>query len=263
MRSDGSPRLLVAVAHPDDETFGLGSVLLRAADLGATTYVCCATRGEVGEPAPGSGVTQDRLGAVRETELREAARMLNVSRVDLLGFLDSGLSGPAGPDTLAGAELEEVQTRVAACIDELQPDVVVTLDGSDGHRDHIRIRDAVMAVATAPGSPVRTVYYHCVPRTLIRMWLDEQARQNPGSPYLEIGDLGTPDEVITTVLDSSTYFERRERAIAVHASQVSPFAILSPEVRRMALSTDYLQRVVPPWPEGAPPATTLELPNFE
>jgi LmbE family N-acetylglucosaminyl deacetylase len=65
MSRERSPRLLVAVAHPDDETFGCGSVLLRAADLGATTFVCCATRGELGEPAPGSGVTQDRLGAVR------------------------------------------------------------------------------------------------------------------------------------------------------------------------------------------------------
>jgi LmbE family N-acetylglucosaminyl deacetylase len=251
--------LLVAVAHPDDETFGCGSVLLRAADLGATTFVCCGTRGELGEPAPGSGVTQDRLGAVREAELREAARGLGVSGVELLGLVDSGLDGPAGSETLAGAPFEQVRAAIGRCIEQFEPDVVVTLDGSDGHRDHIRVRDAALAAVSEPGSPVKAVYLQCLPRSMARIWLDEQARQNPGSPYLDIGDLGTPDELITTVLDSSAYLDGRESAIAIHASQVSPFDILSPDVRRMALSTDYLQRVVPPWPEGAPQETALQL----
>jgi LmbE family N-acetylglucosaminyl deacetylase len=252
-------RLLVAVAHPDDETFGCGSLLLRAAAMGATTYVCCATRGEVGEPAPGSGVSRDQLGRVRETELRDAARLLGVTRVDLLGFIDSGLSGPAGPETLAGAPFEEVQARIARCIEDLEPDVLLTLDGSDGHRDHLRVRDAAMAAARAPGSPVTTIYQHCVPRTLIQLWLDEEARQNPSSPYLDIGDIGTPDELITAVLDSSAYLADRERAIAVHASQVSPFESLSPDVRRLALSTDHVRRVLPPWPEGAAAVETFDL----
>jgi LmbE family N-acetylglucosaminyl deacetylase len=259
MRTEGPPRLLVVVAHPDDETFGCGSLLLRAADMGATTYVCCATRGEQGEPAPGSGVSQDRLGQVREDELREAARVLGVTRVDLLGFVDSGMSGPTGPDTLVGAPFEEVQARIAGCIEEVQPDVLLTLDGSDGHRDHTRVGEAAMAAATAPGSPVRTIYHHCVPRTFIQMWLDEQARHNPGSPYLDAGDLGTPEELITAALDSSAYLADRERAIAVHASQVSPFEILPPDTRRQALSTDHLRRVVPPWPDGAPAVTTFDL----
>lgn len=250
------PRLLVVVAHPDDETFGCGSLLLRAAAMGATTYVCCATRGEVGEPAPGSGVTQDQLGPVREAELREAARVLGVSRVDLLGFVDSGMSGPAGPETLVGAPFEEVQARIARCIEELEPTVLLTLDGSDGHRDHLRVGEAALAAATVPGSPVTTIYEHCVPRTLIQMWIDELVRQNPDSPYLDLGEIGTPDELITTVLDSSAYLADRVRAIGVHASQVSPFELLSPDLRRVALSTDHLRRVLPPW-TGVPLETDL------
>lgn len=39
----------------------------------------------------------------------------------------------------------------------------------------------------------------------------------------------------------------RERAIAVHASQTSPFHGLPDDLRRAFLATDYAQRVLPPW----------------
>ncbi len=44
-------KLLVVVAHPDDETFGTGSVIARAAQDGAEVVVCCATHGEL-RPVP-------------------------------------------------------------------------------------------------------------------------------------------------------------------------------------------------------------------
>src|SRR4029079_13965197 len=43
--------LLVALAHPDDETFGTGGLMARAVDEGHRVVVVCATRGEVGEIA--------------------------------------------------------------------------------------------------------------------------------------------------------------------------------------------------------------------
>jgi LmbE family N-acetylglucosaminyl deacetylase len=257
--ADQPPRLLVVVAHPDDETFGCGSLLLHAAATGVTTYVACATRGEVGEPAPGSGISQADLGRVREQELREAARLLGVSGVELLGFVDSGLAGPTGPETLVGAPFDDVVDRVARTLAEIQPDVLLVLDASDGHRDHARIRDAALAAATAPASSVRQVWMHCVPRSWIQPWLEEQARHNPDSPYLELGELGTPDDQITTVLDSTPYLEGRLAAMAAHASQVSPFELMTEEVRRQVLSTENLRRVLPPWPAGEPATDRWDL----
>ena len=124
----GGSRLQLIVAHPDDETFGCGSLLLHAAANGAATSVVCATRGEAGE-----GGAAD-LGAVRERELREAARLLGVGRVDVLGFADSGMSGDADAATLAGAPFEQVLAAVRGAVDAARPDVLVTLDASDGHR---------------------------------------------------------------------------------------------------------------------------------
>jgi len=259
MSSSRSPRLLVVVAHPDDETFGCGSLLLHAAAAGAVTFVCCATRGEVGEPAPGSGISQEEVGDIREQELYDAARLLGASGVELLDLVDSGLSGPTAPDTLMGAPFDDVVDRVAAVIAKTEPDVVLTLDGGDGHRDHARIRDAALAAAARPGSPVRQVYLQCVPRTWIRSWLEEQARTKPDSPYLELGDLGTPEELITGVIDTTEHFTARERAIAAHASQVSPFAMMADEVRRQVLTTEHLRRVVPPWPADQPATDEFDL----
>jgi N-acetyl-1-D-myo-inositol-2-amino-2-deoxy-alpha-D-glucopyranoside deacetylase len=47
-------RLPVVVAHPDDETFGCGSLLAHAATRQVSTVVVCATRGEAGNVRPAS-----------------------------------------------------------------------------------------------------------------------------------------------------------------------------------------------------------------
>lgn len=239
------PRVHVVVAHPDDETFGCGSVLLHAAAAGAVTAVCCATRGELGGSGP-------ELGAVREAELCEAAALLGVRHVDLLGYRDSGMNGPAADRTLVGAPFERVVADVRAAMEAFRPDVVITLDAADGHRDHARIRDA--AVQAAEQLAVPRVYLQCLPRSLIKRWVDHMRAARPEVEHLE-GDttsLGTPDEEITTVLDSTAHLLTRERAMALHASQISPFEGLPDHLRRAFLATDHLRRVVPPWTGGAP-----------
>jgi LmbE family N-acetylglucosaminyl deacetylase len=234
-----APRLQIVVAHPDDETFGCGSLLLHAAAAGATTSVVCATRGEAGE---GGGAD---LGAVRERELREAARLLGVQRVDLLGFADSGMSGDAGDATLVGAPFERVVAAVRARIDDVRPDVLVTLDASDSHRDHVRIRDASVQAARAAGVP--RIYLACLPRSLMRRWVEHMRTERPGMEHLDAdaAALGTPDDDITTVIDAAEHLPVRERAMAVHASQTSPYEGLPADLRRAFLADVHLRRVHP------------------
>lgn len=244
----GVPRLLCVVAHPDDETFGCGSILLHAAARGARTAVCCATRGEQGSSAD-PDLDPDQLGVVREAELRAAAEVLGVSEVSLLGWRDSGMDGPADEGTVVATPVELVARSIAEVIARFRPHVVVTLDGADGHRDHAHVRDAtLLALGGAPASGTPNVYLHALPRSLLRRWADHMRVIRPDSPYLDVDELGlgTPDADITTTLDVSPYLEQRRAAIACHASQVSPYSELPPDLERAFLATDHLRRVVPP-----------------
>ena len=233
-------RLLLVVAHPDDETFGCGSLLLHAAAVGAATTVCCATRGEAGEVASGVVLPAEGLGALRESELREAAALLGVHDVTLLGFRDSGMDGDADPSTLVGAPSAAVRAAVDEAVEASRPDVVVTLDGSDGHRDHARVRDVALEVAAERSLPA---YLHCLARSTMERWAEVMAAGDPGSPYLALGPLGTPDVLVTDRLDTARHLDARWRAIRAHRSQTSPFEGLPDELAREFLCTEHLVRV--------------------
>src|SRR4051812_17623426 len=88
-------RLQVVVAHPDDETFGCGSLLLHAGAAGVVTSVVCGTRGDAGEWPEDLDLPPGGVAEQRERELHEAARVLGVDQVEVLGFVDSGMSGEA------------------------------------------------------------------------------------------------------------------------------------------------------------------------
>jgi len=87
----------VVVAHPDDETLGLGAVLDRMAASGAAVHVLCYTRG-------GASTLNENgadLRRVREQELRRASRELGVATVTLPDYPDGRL-GSVPPGELAG-----------------------------------------------------------------------------------------------------------------------------------------------------------------
>ncbi len=229
-------KLLVTVAHPDDESFGCGSVLAHAAANHVEAIVVCATRGERGE-VNGASIAPAELGHRREAELRDAAAILGVKRVEVLDWQDSGVDGEPAPGSLVAAAPDEVEATLAAIIEEVRPDVVVTLDASDGHRDHRVVRDATLAaVRRTVWRPART-YLWCLPRSLLTRFTGDAA-------------LGTPDETVTTVVDVRRHLEVRWRAMRAHASQAPPYDAMAPDLQDAFLGDDHLRRIEPPWSGG-------------
>jgi N-acetyl-1-D-myo-inositol-2-amino-2-deoxy-alpha-D-glucopyranoside deacetylase len=179
------------------------------------------------------------LGAIREAEVRAATALLGVARTDVLGWRDSGVDGPPPPGSLAAAPFENVVREIRARVEELCPDVVVTLDASDGHRDHAVIRDATLAAVRRVTHPPARTYLWCLPRSLL-------------APFLGVEDAGTPDDEITTIVDVSARLDERWAASRAHASQRPPYELMPPELATAFLATDRLRRVEPPW-RGGPP----------
>jgi N-acetyl-1-D-myo-inositol-2-amino-2-deoxy-alpha-D-glucopyranoside deacetylase len=237
-------KLLLIVAHPDDETFGCGSVLAHASASGLESVVLCATRGELGEvsgtlpPGEPASVDEERLGQIRVEELRAATQLLGASRVELLGWRDSGVDGEPADGSLAAAATADVATVLAGRMDDLRPDVVIVPEGSDGHRDHIAICDATLAALEASTWRPSRTYLWCLPRSLM-------------AEFTGIADLGTPDAAITTIVDTSAHLDLRWQAMRAHATQRPPFEDMQPDLQRRFLATDYLIRLDPPWGGGA------------
>src|SRR5215208_1445594 len=84
------PALLFCFAHPDDETFATGATVARYASTG--TALVCATRGEAGRVTAMPGASREEVGRVREAELRDAASVLGIGEVELLGHPDGSLA---------------------------------------------------------------------------------------------------------------------------------------------------------------------------
>jgi LmbE family N-acetylglucosaminyl deacetylase/SAM-dependent methyltransferase len=232
-------RLLVVVAHPDDESFGCGSVLAHAAANRYDTAVVCATLGEAGE----SRIETDDLAALRESELRAAAGILGVGLVRLLGHVDSGMTGEPPPGALVSVDAALLAAEVRAVIEEFRPDVVVTLDASDGHRDHVAIRDATVTAVDGSAHPVAATYFVCLARSSMTRWADHMRTSGGGDAYLARTELGTPDADITLVIDVEEHLTTRWAAIRAHHSQASPYDHLPEALQHEFLSKDRLRLV--------------------
>ena len=135
--------VLAVVAHPDDESFGLGATISTFAATGATVDVLCLTRGEASTL---QGVEGD-LSQIREGELRSAADALGARSVDLLSLPDGGLHDLA--DSV-------IDTEVRRAVAATRPDGIITFDttGISGHPDHIAATHAALRVADSYNLPV-------------------------------------------------------------------------------------------------------------
>lgn len=241
------PLTLMAVhAHPDDEAIGTGGILARAAAEGIRTVLVTCTGGEVGEISPDTDATPETLREVRKRELQEACDILGVHHLELLGYRDSGMIGTADndhPESFYKADLGHAISRMVSLVRKYRPSVIVTYDenGFYGHPDHInahrvavgayhRAGDAGLDDGQEPFSPQK-LYYTAIATSQFKEFgkrLRELGINGPGGEIAE-GDAepapppwGTPDELVTTVVDVAAHVEQKRRALWAHATQMGP-----------------------------------------
>lgn len=247
--------LLVALAHPDDETFGVGGVMARAAREGHRVVIVCATRGEAGEIADPSLATMETLGDVREGELRAAARALGVTDVRFLGHRDSGMAGTpenGHPQALVNADPATVVRQLLEVIRDVRPDVVVTFEpgGIYGHPDHMTISQRVTEAVGAAADPdragrpheVRRLYYIALPKSaVIEM---KAAAEAAGAGWgVGLDAEAAPDDDEVVALDVSASISQKLAAIDAHATQRGTIDKMPPEFRERMFATEWFMLV--------------------
>jgi LmbE family N-acetylglucosaminyl deacetylase len=256
--------ILWILAHPDDESFGGAGGLVWAHDVGLTTGLVCATRGEAGEISDPALGTPGILGAVRERELRRAMDVVNLTELRLLPYRDSGMAGTAeneDPRSLVQAPWDEAVAHTVFQIRDLKPDTVITFgpDGVYGHPDHIRIGEiATEAVLRAAedvdlglGEPwqVKAFYHVAVPREVILEFRKRASSLFAALSEEQLAMLGTPSDEITHWADTIDYLETGRQAIVQHRTQikdVNDFLADTPQVRDR-LRYQQFKRMPLPW----------------
>jgi LmbE family N-acetylglucosaminyl deacetylase len=236
-----SKTILAVLAHPDDESFGIGGTLALYAQKGYDVYYLCATRGEAGtvdeEHLRGFSSTAE----MRTDELMRATRELGLKGVFFLDYRDSGMPGTEDnhhPDAQINHAIDEVAGRVVKYIRELKPEVVLTHDPIGGykHPDHIHIHKATKlafekandatfhAESGLPFRP-RALYYQVFRRGILK-WIvrlmplfgkdPTRYGRNEDVNLLELAEVDFP---IHVRLDIRPVLDIKLRASAQHASQ--------------------------------------------
>jgi LmbE family N-acetylglucosaminyl deacetylase len=261
-------------AHPDDETFGMGSTLAQYITAGVRVYYVCATRGEAGTVEPeymkGYATIADR----RSDEMKCAAQVLGLAGVIYLGYRDSGMSGSPdnkNPAALAMAPLDEVAARIVKIIRMIKPDVVITHDagGGYGHPDHIAVHNATVKAFYAAGDSTQyptagetfqpsKLYFGVRPHGFMKIMVKlmplfgqnpHRFGRNKDIDFTKMIDTNYPINAVIRLKKQSV--EIRDRAAVCHASQgggrfrPGPFTIYR-IIEKLRGQRDYFTRDYPP-----------------
>ncbi|MBB4636333.1 PIG-L deacetylase family protein [Longimicrobium terrae] len=215
-----APRLLVAFAHPDDETIGAGGVLRRLGDA----RLVCVTDGAPhrrewwGDPSLNS---REEYAAVRRRELRAALAVVGIGAERVCGF------GVA--DQEASAHLAHIARRMAGEIAAAQPDAVLAPAYEGGHPDHDAVAFAVHAACALLAAEGR----RCPAIVEYPLYHAEEERMVVGSwlPGAEAG-------AVTVRLSDEEQAAKREM-IACHASQSATLAQFPVDAERFRPAPAY------------------------
>lgn len=219
---------MAVVAHPDDESLGVGGTIARYASEGINISLLTATRGERGRNGASKSSSPAELGALREAELIAASRVLGISEVRCLGYPDGGLDQ---------VDPREAAAVIASHIRRFRPHVILTFgpDGAYGHPDHIAIsqlttaaivhaahpRDAQASDPVDPPHQVSKLYYMAWTK---RKWDAYQAalkKLTVTVDGIERQATSWPDWAVTTMIDTSGHWNTVWRAVSCHETQMS------------------------------------------
>lgn len=229
-----------------------------ASAMGHEVVLVVATRGELGEVRPGILSEGESLWERRVAETRSSGEILGVSRIEFLGYEDSGMMGDSSnenPRSFWRADPDEAADRLATILDDVNADVLTVYDdhGGYGHPDHIQVHRVGLIAGRRIGTP--RLFEATMNRThiamLIRQRLSEDESGSGGLSDAAIaqasaierdGNFGSPASLITHAIDVRGYIDQKRRSMQAHASQIGPeshFLAMSDDEFLAAFGTEW------------------------
>lgn len=157
-------KILIVVAHPDDEILGVGGTIAKHIAMGDTVKICVVTSAHYPEWSK-SYISKAKLLQ------RKVDGILGTGRINL-GFPTAKLN------LLSSSEFNRAITKM---INTEAPDVVYTHNPSDLHKDHQLIYEAV-AVGVRPPKKILLLCFETLSET---EWGSKQFQPNH---YVDVND---------------------------------------------------------------------------
>lgn len=191
-------KVLVVVAHPDDEVLGAGGTIARHCDADDAVTVAILGTGLASRLEDQSQLDRDSLERLRD-QSRTAVKSLGCSDLRFFDFPDNRFDG---------VDLLDIVKTVELVQDEVQAEWVYTHFIGDLNIDHQRCAQAVMtAMRPLPGSAVRRIMAMEVPSAT--GW---NFAPSPGGSF-----------VPNVFLDIKEVLEKKISAMAVYDAEQQPF----------------------------------------
>tara|TARA_R110000824_G_scaffold163711_1_gene339460 strand:- start:644 stop:1342 length:699 start_codon:yes stop_codon:yes gene_type:complete len=184
-------KVLVVVAHQDDETIGCGGTIKKWSDSGSDVHVVFVTNGSTGVSQEGKTFNEKNIEPTRMQEAKAAAGILGVKSVSTLDV-----------DCQCVSNSQELFHRIVSEIRKVKPNIVITHHHDDKHRDHKNVSTIVKEAC----------------------WkANENIHKELGAPH-EIDDLWAAEVVdvlpeVDFVVDISETYEYKVEAMNIYLSQ--------------------------------------------
>jgi N-acetyl-1-D-myo-inositol-2-amino-2-deoxy-alpha-D-glucopyranoside deacetylase len=249
-------RALLVHAHPDDETINNGATMAKMVSEGVSVTLVTCTRGEEGEVlvpelAHLASSAEDKLGEHRVIELANAMKELGVTDHRFLGnYRDSGMMGTPQndhPNCFWKADVEEAAKKLAAIIDEVKPQVLITYDefGGYGHPDHIQAHRVAMRASEISTWSIQKIYWNIMPKSVVAKGIEAMKAQ--GSDFFgaeNVDDLPfvKDDSFVSALVHAPEQVDKKMAAMKAHATQITvdgPFFALSNNLGVQVFGDEY------------------------
>lgn len=204
-------RMLVVVAHPDDESFGPAGTLALYANQGVEIHLMCVTNGDASEvniPDTENLDAKERktqLAQIRQQELKNAAAIIGISHIDFLNFPDG---------QLCNALYHDIAAPIMKKIEQFAPHVIIAPEpqGISGHLDHIAV-SMITTYSYIKSKKGHKLYYICLPKEIVNL--------TPHDDYFVYFPEGYEQNMITTRIDYQPFSDKKILAMRQHKSQLA------------------------------------------